>query len=314
MSTFKPMKGEKPDPKYPLRFPLYASIKYDGIRLAMDGDNPRTAQNKDLPNLHTVKMLQDNALLQDLDMELIVGDPADPLCYNKTYRAVMTITGEPKVDFYIFDIIDLTLTFEERLKILEELKPYLPDNCKVVEQILVHNQAELDALYDKVTAQGHEGLILKLPSGRYKMGRGTAKEQLLLKLKPEEDFEFEVVGCYEAMENTNTAFQNELGRTDRSTDAAGLVPKNTLGGFYAKALTNGESKSFPVGVSFKCAPGKLTHDERQRLWELYLSKPSEVVGMIGKCRHFPVGVLDLPRHGRWIGWRSRLDMDAEDEA
>jgi DNA ligase-1 len=104
------------------------------------------------------------------------------------------------------------------------------------------------------------------------------------------------------MENTNEAFVNELGRTDRSTDADGLVGKDMLGGFYAIAINNGESKSFPVGVDFKCGPGKLKHPERITLWEQWLADPESIKKLIGKCRHFPVGVKDRPRHPRWIGW------------
>lgn len=304
MADKKPMKGEKPDPKYPLRFPMLASIKYDGIRIFMDGNQPRTASNKELPNLYTRKLLQDNPEMRDLDFELILGDPADPLCYNKTYSAVMTHAGEPELSFYVFDCVaDPNEPFIERLARLATRK--LPQRAALVEQVWVRGQEELDALYAKVTAEGHEGLILKSPGGSYKYGRSTAREQLLIKLKPEDDFEFAIDGCYEAMENTNEAFINELGRTDRSTDAEGLVGKDTLGGFYATALTNGESKSFDVGTKFKCAPGKLDHAARKKLWEQWKADPESVKKLIGKARCFPIGAKDLPRHPRWIGWTSK---------
>lgn len=311
MPEFKPMKGEKPEAKYPIRFPVYVSIKYDGIRCAMNGNSPRTASNKDIPNLHLRKLLENDPSMANKDFEFIVGDPTDPLCCNKTFSAVMTIEGEPEVDFYIFDHIEYPdEPFTDRLNRLKRATD-LPGNAKLVKQVLVENQEQLDAMYAEVTALGHEGLIIRSPGGKYKYGRGTAKEQSLLKLKPEDDFEFQILGCYEAMENTNEAFQNELGRTDRSSDAAGLVPKGILGGFHAKALTNGDSKSFPVGTEFNCAPGKLTHDMRATLWQQWLADPETIKKLIGKCRHFPIGVKDKPRHGRWISWRSADDMTKE---
>lgn len=307
MPEKKPMKGEKPDPKYPLQFPLYASIKYDGIRCYMDGNEPRTASNKEIANLHTRRLLQDCEGMQDMDFELILGDPADPLCYNKTYSAVMSHDGEPELNFYVFDNLAYpNEPFVDRLNRIKRAN--LPPQAIIVEQTLVTNQAELDDMYAKVTAAGHEGLILKLPGGLYKYGRSTAKQQWLLKLKPEDDFEFRIEGCYEAMENTNEAFTNELGRTDRSTAAEGLIGKGMLGGFHAVAINNGDSQSFPVGVDFNCAPGKLTHKERTDLWQQWLRDPESIKKLIGKCRHFPIGVKDRPRHGRWIGWRAKEDM------
>lgn len=304
MPDKKPMKGEKPDPKYPIQFAIYASIKYDGIRCYMDGNQPRTASNKEIPNLYTRKLLQECEAMRDMDFELILGDPADPLCYNKTYSAVMSHAGEPELNFYLFDnLASPDSPFVERLEYLLELN--LPPQAKVVQQWLINSQAELDDLYAQVTAAGHEGLILKSPTGLYKFGRSTAKQQWLLKLKPEDDFEFKIVSCYEAMENQNEVFINELGRTDRSTDAEGLVGKGMLGGFNAVALNNGESKSFTVGMDFKCAPGKLDHKQREDLWKLWLTQPDEVKKLIGKCRHFPIGVKDRPRHPRWIGWTSK---------
>lgn len=307
MSDPKPMRGSAPDPKFPITFPKAASIKYDGIRVFMDRGEPKTRSLKTIPNLHVAAQLR--RLRQDvgydLDLELIVGDPADPLCYNKTYRAVMTVEGEPEVDFYVFDIVREDSGFAYRqamLKIAVESLRRWP-NVKLVEQVTVESQEQLDALYAKVTSQGHEGLILRSLHGYYKYGKATAKSQDLLKLKPEEDSEFAIEGAYEAMENTNEAFTNELGRTARSSHQEGKVPLGMLGGFHARDLY--------TGVQFDCAPGKLDHDARRQLWQEWLANPEGFKKMIGKYRHFPVGVVEKPRHPRWIGWRSIDDMDTE---
>ena len=300
----KPMKGDSPDPKYPLTWMKLVSIKLDGIRLMMDGREPRTNSMKELPNKHTVAKLQASPGLEDCDMELIVGDPADPLCYNKTFRGVMTIEGEPEVDFHIFDLVKPGVPYKDRLAELAKrfADGLMPANAKLVEQTVVNSQAQLDEIYAQVTAAGHEGLIVRSPDGDYKFGRATAKSQDLLKLKPEEDSEFGILSCYEAMENQNEAFVNELGRTERSSHQENKVGKGMLGGFLAKDVYS--------GVQFDCAPGKLTHDERIALWKQWLADPHSVMRKLGKYRHFPVGALPggKPRHPRWIGWRAKEDM------
>ena len=299
----KPMKGSAPDPAYPMTWPKAVSIKLDGIRLMMDGREPRTNSMKTLPNKHTVAKLTASPGLEDCDMELICGDPADPLCYNKTFRAVMTIEGQPDdVDFYIFDLVKPGVPYSQRLAELAKRfeDGLMPPNAKLVTQHVIKNQAELNVMYAQVTAAGHEGLIVRSFDGDYKFGRATAKSQDLLKLKPEEDSEFGILSCYEAMENQNEAFVNELGRTDRSSHQENKVGKGMLGGFHAKDVH--------TGVEFDCAPGKLTHDERVALWQQWLADPLSVMRKLGKYRHFPVGVVDKPRHPRWIGWRAKEDM------
>ena len=300
-----PMRGSAPDPKHPLRYPLSASIKYDGIRCVMMGGDPKTRSMKEVANRYLRQLLKDTPAMFNKDFEFILGDPADPLCYNKTNSAVMSHEGEPHISFYIFDDVSQPdLPFSERKKLVENQEGY-PPNAIIVEQHWIENQQQLDALYAKVTAEGHEGLILRSPDGPYVYSKATAKQQYMLKLKPHEDSEFKILGCYEAMENTNEAFINELGRTDRSTDAAGLVPKGTLGGFHAE--------DFHTGVQFNCAPGKLSHKERDETWAEWLANPGAVKSRIGKYRHFPVGAKDKPRHPRWIGWRDASDMDPTED-
>ena len=294
-----PALAVKPDPKHPLRFPLLCSVKLDGIRIFMEGRAPKTRSLKELPNKHARAMLAGQDLLADLDMELIIGDPADPLCYNKTYRGVMTHAGEPEFMAYIFDAAVDGFTFEQRQEYLASIEKSLPPWCHVLQQFLITDQFMLDTLYARVTAEGHEGLILRTPKGIYKYGRSTAKEQLMLKLKPEEDSEFEILGFYEAETNLNDAFINEVGRTARSSHAENKVGNGMLGGFLARDIH--------TGVEFNCAPGKLEHDERREIWE----NQEKFKEKIGKYRHFPYGTIDdgKPRFPRWIGWRAAEDMD-----
>ena len=53
------------------------------------------------------------------------------------------------------------------------------------------------AVYDNYVAQGHEGAILRFPDSPYEHKRSS----LLLKLKPTDDAEFEVIGVEEGAGN-----------------------------------------------------------------------------------------------------------------
>ena len=262
----EPMSGKDPDPKYERIWPCYGSIKYDGIRLAMKGRQERTRGMLDIPNLSIQRTLRSEPWFAGLDFELIMGDPADPLCYNKTFSAAMSIEGEPEISFYVFDIIIPGMLFWERQELLKQHMADVPEHLKhrvfLVEQVRLDSPEAHKLMYERVTAAGHEGMITRTANSPYVFGKATAKQQYMLKDKPHYDSEFYILSCYEAMENTNEAEVDGAGHTKRSTMAEGLVPKGMLGGFNAKEVH--------TGVEFRCAPGKLTHKEREQLWQLWL--------------------------------------------
>jgi len=273
----------------PVTFPKLASIKLDGIRVVTKFGGALTRSLKPVPNLHIREML---SKYPNLDGEVIVGSPAAPDCYRATNSAVMSHEGEPEFTFYVFDDLSGAGPYTERLARLKARD--LPDFIKVLDQTLVFDQAQLDAYYSDSLERGFEGAILRNLDAEYKYGRSTAKSQDMLKMKPFQDSEAVILSAYEAMENQNEAFTNELGQTDRSTHAENKVGKGMVGGFVVKDLK--------TGVEFNCAPGKLSHAERTELF----GQPLE--GKILKYRSMSYGVKDAPRFPRFIGWRSALDM------
>ena len=273
----------------PVTFPKLASIKLDGIRVVTKFGGALTRSLKPVPNLHIREML---SKYQNLDGEVIVGSASAPDCYRATNSAVMSHEGEPEFTFYAFDDLSGGGTYKERLARLRARD--LPDFIKVLDQTLIESQAQLDAYYSDSLERGFEGAILRNLDAEYKYGRSTAKSQDMLKMKPFQDSEAVILSAYEALENQNEAFTNELGQTERSTHAEHKVGKGMLGGFVVKDLK--------TGIQFNCAPGKLTHAERTELF----GQPLE--GKILKYRSMSYGVKDAPRFPRFIGWRSTLDM------
>lgn len=285
---FKPVLASEADSQ--VTFPKLASVKLDGIRVVTKFSGALTRSLKPVPNQHIRDTL---APYQDLDGEVIVGSPTAPDCYRTTNSAVMSHEGTPDFTYYVFDCLQNPANpFSRRFSDLQIRN--LPNFIKVLPQVYVDNQEALDSLYSHYLEQGYEGAILRNERAVYKYGRETAKSQNMLKMKPFSDSEAVILSSYEAMENQNEAFTNELGQTERSTHAENKVGKGMVGGFIVKDLKS--------GIEFSCSPGVLKHSERTELWG------KDLVGKILKYRSMSYGVKTAPRFPRFIGWRDARDM------
>lgn len=306
-AVFKPMRSSKLEGQT-LTWPKFASFKLDGIRVAKFEGQTRTKSGKPLPNRFARAWIEQH-VPEGFDMEIGVGDPTDPSFYAQTYSATMRHAGEPDFKLYVFDdCTDLTSYTHQRLAKINHVFAGLSEEVKsrivLVPQTLIHSQEEFDNFYAAALEQGYEGVILRNPAGLYKYGKCTPTSQDQLKFKPEDDYDAEIVSAYEGMTNTNDKFTNEVGESKRSTHAENLVPNGRLGGFLCKAPDKEHT--------FKIGPGKLTHDELEALWRAYVADPATLKGKFLKYRCLDYGKManDRPRHGRWIGWRSPIDMEA----
>jgi len=311
------MRSCHPQPdKYPVTYPKLISRKLDGIRGAKRGGKSTTKSGKGVPS-NINRSIIERLIPEGFDFEMIAGNPADEDVYSRTFSAVMTIDSTVQVDFYVFDLHDIPSLYKS--KRLDLIKFVLADphtaaklkahnvNIIVVEQEWVHSDADVDRVYAKYLEEGYEGAILCDPLGFYKSGKCTPKEQIQLKLKPEDDYEVLITGAYEAMHNSNEAFTNEVGETERSTAKDGLTGKGMLGGFIGTIVA--------TGVSTKISAGKMKHDERTSRWEAFTHDAGALVGRYCKARAMNYGTManGALRHGRWVGWRDPVDMEPAGE-
>lgn len=305
MSDFKPMLADPPEEKYPLRFPFYASPKYDGIRCIITADGPVTRKLKLIPNRELRNALS-HLIMSGFDGELLSGSPTHPNAMQATTSAVMSHEGDySQVSFYVFDRLALgrpELGYEYRKHLLEGWFGHAAKICpvplKLVPQILVHNQAELDSYVETCLLVGYEGVILRRPDGHYKYGRSTAKEQLLLKIKPWEDAEGTIIAFEEGETNTNEKTRDELGYAKRSSAQAGKVGNGTMGRAVVR-ISGWQSDTVRIGNG----PG-LTHGLRQEIW----NNQAAWLGKTLKYKFQRVGSLDRPRIPQWLGIRHEDDM------
>lgn len=291
----KPMQGTKADLDK-LIYPVYASVKGDGIRVNIYDRLCRTKSLKPLPNIYTRTLLESYPVLEGLEAEITTsGDLADPDSFNKATSAFMRHKGEPPVFMWVFDIINED-PFIQRYGRMQRLK--LPPFACILPQTLIHNRETLNQYITDVLELGHEGVMLRHHNSLYKFGKATITGGELLKVKPMEDDEAIVVGFEEGTTNTNEKKTNELGRSKRSSSKAGLVPSGIIGTVLAEHPAWGILRI----SGFKDPLAKDMFDN-----------PEKYIGALITFKYQLHGTMESPRLPKFKGFRSPDDMTLQEE-
>lgn len=279
------------------RYPLMGSPKLDGIRALVYKGKLVSRNLKPIPNEYVQELF--GGLLEGLDGELVVGSPTSETCFRDTSSGCMSIKGEPKVTFYVFDIWTMPEDpFVIRHSFLKHfLKEKKYKNVKLVPQVRIKDSFKLDEYEHTMTGRGYEGVMLKSMEGAYKHGRSTLKEGYLMKLKRFEDSEAEILSCVELMHNANDLEKDNLGHAKRSSKKAGLVKAGVMGAVMVKDIHTGVE--FNIGAGF-------TDEDREWMWRS--RNKASVKGRIIKYKYFPTGSKEKPRFPVYLGFRDEADM------
>lgn len=281
--------GAKVDSLLDVRLPCFASFKLDGIRarwwhLEFMSRTFKTIANRNLRALAAEHL----AGCTGWDGEIIVGDPTDPMCFRKT-ESFVNSRSKPippeGVRFFVFDHSLAPGGFADRIQQLGDRSPF----CVVLNQVLLTEFEELVTFEEYAVNRRYEGIITRSPTGRYKNGRSTLREQLLLKVKRVEHHEARIVDFEELQRNFNEPTSDERGYTKRSSAQGGKVPGGTLGAIVGLW----EDRKVRVGSGF-------TQAERDEIWsrrEQYLG------GAVRFKRLAATGGYDLPRSAIYEGIR-----------
>lgn len=293
----RPMLAANATDKIPqLKYPLYGSPKHDGVRCLVRNGVLFSRSGKRLPNKELQKILGVLPELDHVDGEIILSGckPSDVfrLSSSKVMSADSDIHG---LQLHIFDYIS---TKPYNIRMQEFISRYGWEKLnywEVIQQELINNENDLHTLEAKYLAQGYEGLMLRAPEGKYKYGRSTFKEHLLLKIKRFADEEGEIISFNEQYANLNPAEKNELGYTKRSSKKEGKLPLGQLGYLEIKSIKSG--KIFEIGTGF-------TDLERRTIWDNKNKYKNKIV----KFKYFPHGTFNKPRHPVFLGFRDPRDM------
>ena len=303
-------------------YPVIVQPKLDGVRcitLPMPtGLDEQTQSDLDRqgyrsqPFSRTLKSIPNNMIRHELrelpwglDGELMVFEPSGSgrfLPFKDVQSAVMSQQGDPDFVFMIFDCFNSPeIPYLVRYETLANLP--IPDQAELpiqlVPSFIAQTEADVRQAYAELLAAGYEGACLRDPKGPYKYGRSTLNQAWLLKLKPKETAEAEVLEVLPLERNTNPAKLDELGHTKHSSHKAGMVAQELMGALRVRGL-NGPftGKEFKIGSGFD-------GDTRWAIW----ARRVEWIGKAVTFEYSPDPSYDLPRHPTFKGIRSDLDFD-----
>jgi DNA ligase-1 len=292
VQNFKPLLAETANLDN-ITFPVFASPKLDGIRAftgILPGLSSRTL--KAIPNRHIQAWAQ--SLPPHLDGELLTYTNGVRDDFNTVQSKVMSHDGAPEFTFHVFDnFVDPDMPFHQRLRLVELRLLGLDRNrVRRVPHVEMQGVPDLVAYErEQVETHGWEGIMIRDPQGRYKFGRSTVREAILLKVKRFDDAEAVIVGFQEEVANTNEAVTNALGHTERSGEKAGMVRKGTLGALH---VIWGDI-DFSIGTGFTAA-------ERADMWAVRDS----LMGQKVTFKFQGVGSQGRPRFPSFVGIRRDL--------
>jgi len=281
-----------------LKYPMAVTKKIDGIRCLIINGKALSRTFKPIPNKHIAKLL--TATFPDgTDLELTSGAN-----FQDSTSAVMSEDKVPEFKAWVIDYVkdDLTESYSTRMenaaRIAAKQMRGAGFQIEVLTPKIINTEAELLEYEKQVLAEGFEGVMIRQIDGRYKCGRSTFNEGLLIKLKRFNDQEARVVDFEELYHNQNTAEKDAFGRTKRSTAQDGMVAAGTLGKLIVVGIGGDYNNvQFSVGSGFDQAT-------RDRLWK----NKGELVGKVVRVKYFPTGVKDAPRFPIFQGFRDKRDM------
>ena len=288
---------------------LLASPKMDGIRATVIKDDNGLIQvlgrsGKPIKNLNIQRKLG-TGLLVGFDGELIVGSPTASDCYRKTQSYVNSeYGGGESFDFYVFDKCntgrDNYGQRNDRLRLATAMLSgtAIYKHVQLMPSTVVCGIDEIKEIHQEHLKMGYEGTMLRDLSAMYKNGRSTLTRMELMKIKPMQDSEAEILGYSPAMANTNEAKKSPLGYTERSSHKANLVSKDYLGSLQVRDLVSG--CVFNIG----CFDGLTEIDKR----EMYKIGDS-LIGQIVKYSFMDYGIKgNTPRFPVFRGFRDKTDL------
>jgi len=268
-----------------IQYPVLATPKLDGIRCLMVDGVAMSRSMKPIPNQYVQEQLKG---LHGLDGELMVnGD------FNQVQSGIMKKAGEPDFTFHVFDSFVMGGSYETRVDNLfwGEEHP----RTKLLDPIQITNEKDLLVYLEDCLAKGNEGVMIRQPDGRYKFGRSTVKEGILLKIKKFLDDEAELVEVIEAQHNLNEQDYDELGYSKRSSCKENLVPAGTAGSMVVKW----NNKTFRVGFG----PG-FTDEKKQWIWD----NRDDLLGELVKFSYQELSKDGIPRFGKMLEIRHPDDL------
>lgn len=249
------------DHKGKVEFPVFVQPKLNGMRMLFDGEVGFSRGNKEIiPEV--IQHLKFDTSGYILDGELMLPDNQllqESMKAIKKYRSDLS----PKLIYHVYDIVDDSLSYEERAKIIWQLWLKFPSNVKVVPMIKANNEIEVMKWHKIYTTDGYEGTMIRNPEMTYEIGK---RSYSLLKLKDFVDAEYRIIDVIDGdgsdkglaifvLETNNGNTFNCRPEGTQENRAELYKSRTKLIGNYLtvryQELSKDEVPIFPVGVSIR---------------------------------------------------------------
>lgn len=176
------------DHKGKVEFPVYVQPKLNGMRMLFDGKEGWSRGNKEvIPEV--IQHLKFDTGGYILDGELMLPNN---VLLQESMKAIKKHRPElsPKLLYHVYDIVDSSLTFEERHTLIEKLSKKFPKNVVVVPTYECLSEQDVYLNHKSFTKAGYEGTMIRNPVMKYEIGK---RSYSLLKLKDFVDAEYKIV-------------------------------------------------------------------------------------------------------------------------
>lgn len=180
--------------------------------------------------------------------------------------------------------------FHNRLTLIKSVSDLISTDVFVpCKQVIVKSAEDTQKIYELGLKYNYEGVIIKNPSGRYKFGRTTLKENLGYKFKPYIEKSAIIKGVVQATEVRDGVEStiNELGYsvTSKKKDDRVLIDKASA------FLVDWEGRDLKVTIA-------ATDAEKEQIW----ADRDMFIGCELLFKAMDVGAKDLPRHPVSVRW------------
>lgn len=299
-----------------LQFPTWEQPKIDGVR-ALNQSGQLTGRSLDPFKGTGITDYFSQPKFIGLDGEMILGHK--PNCTERLCSATTGAMGRfkgvtemPDLSWWVFDLIipkTVSWIYADRYAALQDYVLALQhERVNLVPYTVCKNMDEAKAAIARNADAGYEGTIFRNPRSLIKPGRSTLEGQLW-RVKPWADAEILVTGITEGQVNANEAKKNTLGRTERSSAKAGMVPNGQVGSIQGTLLVDfidpiTGKLLFAKGLPITVGSGEMSVKEAIHFFQ----NPTEIVGHIVKFKHMTHGVMDLPRFPTYVSHRLPEDM------
>lgn len=198
--------------KHKLVYPGFIQPKLDGYRMIYNSRDKScmSRQGKEFDIVKKTMLFKELQTINEfiLDGELYVhGGTFEHLgIIRKKKIKDSDLVKLNEIEYHVYDIINESMTYNERLEILKNMEKNGYTKIKFVQTEIINNQNDVDQFHKQFVNNGYEGSIIRNRLGKY---RCKARSSDLLKYKDFEDNEFQIIDfTYEKDINSNN--QKEL--------------------------------------------------------------------------------------------------------